>query len=189
MICRLGDKSAKKNTLEYLRKNEVVIYPCDTIYGFIGRYVSTKQEIERLKGRGEGHPFLVLSTKRLIKGISDFEIPKSIEEFWPGPLTVIIPSKREGSIAVRVPDDPVLLDLIDELDSPVYSTSVNKTGEPPMNGIMEIIRRYKGKVGLIVDGGDLESGKPSTIVDLTTKPYSVVRQGELCLNPEILSGL
>ena len=92
-----------------------------------------------------------------------------------------------GSIAIRVPDSLFLRRLILALGSPLYSTSVNKAGSPPLGSIEEIATQFGDEVDLIVDGGTQSEGRPSTIVDITSIPFRVVRQGDLVLLPADLA--
>jgi L-threonylcarbamoyladenylate synthase len=169
--------------VKVLEKGGVLIMPCDTIYGFVGKYPDSDGTIREIKGRGETKPFLVLSTESMIDRLSDQEIPEYLKKYWPGPLTLIIKGKSPGtSIAVRVPDDPVLLHLMESIDAPVFSTSVNRSGRPPLNKIEEIAGEFEFSVDMLVDGGDIEGGRPSTIVDVTSRPFKVLRQGSLLLD-------
>jgi len=81
---------------------------------------------------------------------------------------------REGVVGIRVPDHPFFTDLIARLDRVLFGTSVNLSGEPPINDVAEIIERF-GRVDLIITGP--VEGKPSTIIDATVDPPRIVRAG------------
>ena len=161
-----------------LERDGVAILPGDTIYGFVGKYPITEKRIRSIKGREEGKPFLVLVDYEILSKLTDQEIPAELKHFWPGPLTLIVRCKyAEGTIAVRIPKDKVQMDLIQRLKMPLFSTSVNRSGELPLNDIHGIIKEFEDKVDLIVDGGNIKEGEPSTIIDITQHPYKLVREG------------
>jgi L-threonylcarbamoyladenylate synthase len=82
-----------------------------------------------------------------------------------------------GTVALRVPRDPLLLSLMAELKCPLCSTSVNRTGEPPLWRIQEILEQFEDSVDLVVDAGDRPAGVPSTILDVSTSPFRLLRSG------------
>lgn len=161
--------------------------PCDTIYGLVGIAPDTEETIRSIKGRGESKPFLQLvGDASWVQRYSTMPVPAALRQLWPGPLTLIFPSIGGGTAAFRVPNDGLLVSVLSRVGSPVFSTSVNRSGESPRGRISEIVGRFEHEVSLVVDAGDLENRLPSTIVDLTTKPYTVVRQGCLHIPPELL---
>jgi L-threonylcarbamoyladenylate synthase len=168
--------------------NAVAIVPCDTMYGIVGVAPATAEKIRRLKGRGEDKPFLQLIPDiTWVMRTSDFQIPYALAKHWPGPLTVIVPLPEGGSAALRVPDSVLLRSLIEGLGAPLYSTSVNRAGEAPLWRIGDIRREFESEVDAVVDAGDLPNSAPSTIVDATARPFRIVRQGALRLNPAELA--
>ncbi|MGL1894639.1 MAG: L-threonylcarbamoyladenylate synthase [Spirochaetaceae bacterium] len=172
--------------VERLTNGEIVIVPCDTIYGILGRSPDTDSAIRSIKGRGEFKPFLHLVSSIIqFNELSIIPFPEDLEEYWPGALTVVTAVKSGGTIAYRLPSDPFLQDIVSHMESPLYSTSVNISGEAPMWRIKDIIEQFENKVDLIVDGGDYENRKPSTVIDITTRPYKILRQGALTLPLEL----
>ncbi len=169
-----------------LQNNGTAIFPCDTIYGIMGRYPNLENKIQKIKERGNSRPFLkLISDTGMMKSMTSQDVDKRILSYWPGPLTLILKTKRkeEETIALRIPNDPFLLKLIKSLNFPLISTSVNRSGDVFLREITKIIEFYKDKVDLIVDAGDLPKKIPSTLLDISSKPYKVLRQGE-CLIPE-----
>jgi L-threonylcarbamoyladenylate synthase len=107
-------------------------------------------------------------------------------EFWPGPLTLVVKARRGfpavllgpgGSVAMRVPGPAWLRASLDRFGRPVTATSANISGEGEISRGDEAVRRFRGKVGAIVNGGDTPGGSPSTIVDLLAVPPRIVRAG------------
>jgi len=176
-----------ESVLDILENNGIVIFPCDTIYGILGRAPDTDSRIREIKGRGESKPFLhLISSIIQFNNLSVIPFPKDLEEFWPGPLTVVTTVKKGGTIAYRLPKDHFLQDIVSHFESPLFSTSVNISGQSHLCNISEIIEKFENKVDLIVDGGDMIDRRPSTVIDITVKPYRLIRQGDLYLPPHLL---
>jgi L-threonylcarbamoyladenylate synthase len=182
MTVREGDSELFSTLCDLLRTGGVAIVPCDTMYGFIGSVPASESRIRDIKGRGEEKPFLQLIAEASWVGrMSDFRIPPTLAAYWPGPLTIIVPLRTGGTAGVRVPASVFLMDLIRDLGLPVYSTSVNRTGAPPLWRIEEIREEFEADVDLVVDAGDLPNSIPSTIVDATIRPCRIVRHGALAI--------
>lgn len=180
MVIQEGSRELWPISRRVLKGGGVAILPCDTMYGIVGMVPGTDDRIRRIKGRGEEKPFLqLLADASWVKRLSEVKIPKALEAYWPGPLTLIIPLTSGGTVGVRVPASTFLTDLIRTIDVPLFSTSVNRAGSPPLWKIAEIIEQFESEVDMVVDGGDLPHSTPSTIVDVTSRPYRVLRQGEL----------
>ncbi|MDR1785986.1 MAG: L-threonylcarbamoyladenylate synthase [Spirochaetaceae bacterium] len=179
-------------TLEALRAKECVVLPTDTIYGLSGIVPDTEPLIQHIKGRdapGEGPKPLI----RLIAAPEDIfrytgaSIPRTLLEKWPGPLSVIVPladaaaqaEGRSGGVpcAFRCPGDPWLREVIARLGAPVFSTSANRTGRPPLGDALSIWKEFSLEAALIVDGGEAPESVPSTIVEVTEGGYRLIRPG------------
>jgi L-threonylcarbamoyladenylate synthase len=91
-----------------------------------------------------------------------------------------------GTVALRVPRDPLLLSLMAELERPLFSTSVNRTGDPPLWRIREILEQFESSVDLVVDAGDRPAGVPSTILDVSTSPFRLLRPGAVKIPQRLL---
>ena len=185
MLIKKEDKSSVGNIVEALGRQEICILPCDTIYGLCGLAPATNEKITNIKGREEDKPLIILANEKIANSIFKNSVPPEIKKYWPGPLTVIGMTEENVSQAVRVPDDEFLLNIINGLGYPIYSTSVNRSGKPFMNDIKKIIEEFKNEVSIICDAGKLHNGKPSTIIDICSRPFKLIRQGE-CLLPENL---
>ena len=182
-------KKSENNTLEkvssIILSGGLVIMPCDTIYGMISLTGAPEKKIREVKGRDEGKPFIrLIGSKNEIHRYTDQDISSGILDMWPGPLTLIVNNKAGGTEAFRVPDDKYLLELLSMIKQPVVSTSVNFTGSPFLNNIAEIINSFESLVDAVIDGGDAGTeAAASTILDITSVPYRVIRQGK-CIIPE-----
>ncbi len=187
MILRDGDPDALSTLARILAAGGVAIAPGDTMYGLIGIAPQTDARLRGVKGRGEDKPFLrILADASWVSRFSDVAIPPRLGRHWPGPLTLVVPDREGGTVAVRVPDSTFLRDLLLKVGAPLFSTSVNHAGEPPLRTVGEMIADFEGTVDAIYDGGDVSPGSPSTLVDVTVRPCRILRQGALRIPPEDL---
>ncbi|AIN94732.1 L-threonylcarbamoyladenylate synthase [Treponema putidum] len=183
MVISKQDPKALELAVSILKKGEIIIIPTDTVYGFSGIIPFTKEKIIKIKKRGAEKSFIGLIEKpQDIYKYTDTFIPSYILELWPAPLSIIVKDRTGGGTsAFRCPDDKWLRDLIGKTGSPIYSTSVNYSGEPVLSNIGDIIREFEDKVSLIIDGGE-QKGLASTIVSLIDKEPCIIRQGSLNLS-------
>jgi L-threonylcarbamoyladenylate synthase len=189
-IVKKTDSDSIALTARSLTEKNCVIIPTDTVYGFSGVVPETENAIARIKGRNgqrDTKPMIrLISRPQDIFAYTDTAVPEELLSRWPGALTIIVPLKAlyaesdgaaSASCAFRCPGDAWLRDVIAQTGSPIYSTSANRTGEPVLTRIADIIAEFKKDVPLIVDAGDSEDSLPSTIVALGENGWSVVRQG------------
>ena len=90
---------------------------------------------------------------------------------------MILNKRNGGTIGVRVPNDVFLQTLLEMVGTPIYSTSVNISGEPSMNNLTAICKRFEAIVDVVVRGDETQGKVPSTLIDATGKPYRRLRQG------------
>lgn len=176
MILDRNDKDTVERLATVLRDNGTAVIPCDTIYGLSALYVSGEAKLKALKGRDANKPFLVLATLSQAEELASF-IPASVLDAWPAPLTVILPCISGGTIGIRVPDDPFLQSLLETLGKPVYSTSVNMSGEPALLDFPSICNAFESKVDVVVRGFETQGTIASTLIDATVSPFRLIRQG------------
>lgn len=182
------DSNAVDICAKMLLEERVMILPTDTVYGFSGIIIKTEEKIRMIKGRGEDKPFIVLiANPHDIYSITDITIPEALFSLWPGPLTIIVPEKNtQKTVAVRCPGDQWLRSIISKCGTPIYSTSVNRSGCPVLGNIKDIIDEFSNDVDLIVDDGNSTSLTASTIILLSQKGASIIRQGSLIIPEEVL---
>ena len=175
-----------------LQKEGIIAYPTDTFYGLGASCFSEKaiQRIYSLKKRKPSKPLSVLiSDKAMVKKIT-VDIPslfwKLADEFWPGPLTLVLKASSilprpllgpRDSIGIRLPALIWLRKLVNEATFPITATSANITGEKEIKNPGEIIDLFYGKIDLIADGGDTRGIFPSTVIDLTSRKPQILREG------------
>ena len=188
MVIKAGDPGSLERLIRVLAAGGVAIAPGDTMYGLIGVAPQSDERMRRIKGRGEDKPFLqLIADASWVSRLSDIRLPEKIARHWPGPLTVVIPDRTGGTVAVRVPDSDFLLVVLRGVNRPLYSTSVNRAGGPPLAAFAQMRSVFEAEVDALYDAGDQPSGGPSTLLDITAKPYRILRQGALVLTPEELS--
>ena len=177
-----------------IKKGGLVVYPTDTVYGLGCNPFDTNavNRVFEVKGRtGKPLPVLAYSIKDAQK-IATFnqKALKIAKAFWPGSVTLILPKKPElpdivtcnrDSVGVRVPNHEVALELIRLSNGLLIGTSANKTGEAPPKTPEEAIKQLGEKVDIVLDGGVVPLGTPSTVVDLTTEKPVIIRKGPIRL--------
>jgi L-threonylcarbamoyladenylate synthase len=189
MVLAAAEPRSFQALVQILARGGVVIAPGDTMYGLLGPAPEAEARLRQVKGRGEDKPFLqLIADASWVRRISDMPLPPTLERFWPGALTLVFPDRAGGTTALRVPDHRFLRDLLRALDRPLFSTSVNRAGSPPLQTVAEMRRELEGDVDAIYDAGDLPAGAPSTLVDLTRRPFVVLREGAVLLPPDLLEG-
>ncbi len=169
-----------------LERGDIVIMQGDTIYGFWGIAPDAGKKIAELKNRPDDKEFLmVIPDESWVSRFSDTVLPEELTKYWPGALTVIMKAKKgisetkSDTVALRVPDDLLIREVLYELDKPLYSTSVNISGSKELNDIYSIMDAFGKKVDLVVISEDAPEALPSTIVDITSGDIIVVREGSL----------
>lgn len=199
MILKKSDPSAIEQTVETLRKGGIVIIPTDTVYGFSGivdlkasdSHNETDAKIRTIKGRAETKPLIQLIAKpEDLRLYTDDIIPDSLLSKWPGALTIIVHIKKDSplaataipesrTVAFRCPGDCWLREIIEKCGAPIFSTSVNRSGQPVLDTSAAINSEFGKEVDLIIDDGDKKGALPSTLVTIEKGKVKVLRQGSV----------
>ena len=176
-----------------LRRGELVVLPTDTVYG-VAADAFNPAAVDALlaaKGRGRDMPVPVLVANpqmltALVGELSD-EARALTEAYWPGALTVVVRhtphlswdlGDARGTVAVRMPDDPLALDLITRT-GPLAVSSANRSGHPPATTMLDARLQLGAAVAVYLDGGPRPSAVPSSIVDLTGTTPRLLREGAI----------
>jgi len=167
-----------------IRQGGLVIFPTETVYG-IAADANNPKAMERLslvKHRSSGKRFSILISQRgIIDNYSNYTEPnlyKLIDKYWPGPLTVIVPARTPGeTIGIRMPDHTVALKLVEESGCTIAAPSANLEDKKAPVNVQEALEDLDGKVDLAIDGGPVDFGISSTIVDFTKPQPLVIRDG------------
>lgn len=168
-----------------LRNGGLVAFPTETVYG-VGASLWDKKAVERLYGvkeRPKDKPFTIaVSDRGQLEDIGCETSPialRFMDRFWPGPLTLILRTKHQGNIGVRMPKNNIALALLEEAAVPVALPSANLSGEPAPRRAEEVLKSLGGRIDMILDGGETEIGMESTVLDLTSSPYKILREGAI----------
>ncbi|KUP96176.1 L-threonylcarbamoyladenylate synthase [Thermobifida cellulosilytica] len=176
-----------------VRRGELVVLPTDTVYGvgadaFSRTAVAALREAKK-RGREKPPPVLV-GTVRAAQALVD-DLGRHgqdlIEEFWPGPLTLVCAATpslswdlgdTRGTVAVRMPMDPVALELLKEV-GPMAVSGASLSGNPAAATVEEAVAQFGDDVSVYLDAGPRTDTPPSTVVDLTYAVPRVLRSGAI----------
>ncbi len=183
-IIRLADPGgpgrALKAGAEILKRGGVVIIPTDTVYGLAvdGRNPAAVEKVYRIKRRPPDKPLvrLIADLRAVLPLLTSSAQVRLLDEFWPGPLTVILKIPEGESRGYRMPDHNLVRELIWTGGVELAATSANRSGEPVITSPREAEAAFAGEVDLLIDGGEL-SGAASTVFDLSVAPPRVLREG------------
>lgn len=181
--------------IEKLKNGEVGVLPTDTVYGLVclAANQSSVERLYKLKSQ-KNKPGTIIAAN--IDQLTELGIKraymKAVEQFWPGPVSIVIPfSTPEGGylrqgkfdIAVRIPDDKALRGLLAKT-GPLLTSSANLQDKTPAATIAEAKKYFKDDVDFYVDGGDLSDRLPSTIIRMIDDAIEVLREGAVKIDEE-----
>lgn len=192
---------------ELLKKGEVVAVPTETVYGLAGDATngSAIKKIFEAKGRPADNPLIVhIASIEMLDGIvSKFsaDAKKLAENFWPGPLTIIMPKGNKvckettaglDSVGVRMPANEIAREIILRSGVPFSAPSANISGKPSPTTAQDVFADMNGKINLIIDGGESDAGVESTVISVLEDTPVILRPGivikediEKVLNKEV----
>lgn len=173
--------------------DETVILPTETVYGLGAHGLHSKaiKKIYEAKGRPQDNPLILhISHRSMLEQCIDGGVSevarKCMDAFWPGPLTLIFKKHAQvpqeitaglPTVAVRMPNHPVALRIIEEANVPVAAPSANRSGKPSPTQSQHVIDDMNGRVDYIVTSNDSEVGLESTVLDLSGKTPIILRPG------------
>lgn len=192
-IAKIAETTAIKKAAQYLLNNEVVAFPTETVYG-LGANALEKQAVMKIfkaKGRPTDNPLIAhIADKEQLPILIEGDVPsiaeKLINEFWPGPLTLIFNKSKKmphvttaglDTVAVRMPSHPVALALISTVNLPLAAPSANSSGFPSPTRAQHVYNDLNGKIPLIVDGGICNIGVESTVIEIEENNLNILRPG------------
>lgn len=184
--------------LRHFKEGHVIIFPTDTLYGIGCSIQSTEavKKLHKIRRTPLTKPNLILvADLDEAKTYADFDQKSEqlAKAFWPGPLTLVLRAKKtnpkvlrtvSNTIALRIPDQPPILNVLSKLKTPIMAPSANFPGNKAPASFREIDNKLIGLVDYAFDLSKLPSGKPlvgkqSTILDLSKKPYKIIRAGAI----------
>ena len=182
----------------------IIVFPTETVYG-IGGSVYSENAINKIfeaKGRPNDNPLIVhISDIKMLDGIVkkiDNVSKKLMENFWPGPLTIILPKKENISnlitagldtVGVRMPENEIALRIISACGVPLAAPSANVSGRPSGTNILDIYNELEDKIDAIIDGGNTNIGIESTVVRVVDDVVHILRPGKITKEDIINIGL
>lgn len=177
-----------------LKSGGLVAFPTETVYGLGANALDEEaaKKIYAAKGRPSDNPLIVhIADLQALEEIA-VNIPPETEElafhFWPGPLTMIfhkkdiVPHGTTGgleTVAVRMPSDLVAREVILAAGGYVSAPSANTSGRPSPTAAKHVVEDLEGKIDMILDGGAVDIGLESTILDMTVRPPRILRPGAI----------
>lgn len=183
-----GDVSAAAHTL---RHGGIVAIPTETVYGLAALALDERavSRVFEAKGRPRDHPLIVHlapSADPSLWGVLDDNALSLAAEFWPGPLTVLVPrtplvpdwiTGGRETVALRVPSHPLTIGLLEELGEALVAPSANKFGHVSPTSAQHVAHDLGDSIDMILDGGPCEVGVESTIVECSPAGLQILRPG------------
>ncbi len=184
--------STIQDAVEALENNEIVAMPTETVYGLAGNAYSevSVQKIFALKNRPHFNPLIVHIKSAAVltsvaKNIPDVALQLA-NAFWPGPLTLVLEKQDhipdivtggKNTVGVRVPNHPVALELLEQLDFPLAAPSANPFGSISPTTAKHVADYFTDTLTIILDGGSCDKGIESTIIGFENGQAILYRQG------------
>jgi L-threonylcarbamoyladenylate synthase len=180
-----------------LNRGGVIVFPTETLYGLGADALNAAAvgKIYRLKERDTSSPIpvLVADQEMLLSLVGAIPVVarKLMERFWPGPLTLVLPARKEipkpllnavGGIGVRISSQPIAMRLVKALGRPLTATSANPSGQAPARTVEEARNYFAAKIDVYVDGGTLASKSGSTVAEVVGNKIRIIREGEIGKN-------
>jgi L-threonylcarbamoyladenylate synthase len=198
-------QEARGRAAAIVRRGGVIAFRTDTFYGLGADPLNREavRAIRKLKGREEAKPILILIAD---VGQADQFIAERSKLFnrvcelhWPGPLTLVGRARSElpeeltagtGTIGVRLPDDRAVRELVRHCGGALTATSANPSGKSPARTAQEVESYFPTGVGSIIDGGEVDTTEPSTVLDLSGAVPRIIREGAITADvlKDILAG-
>lgn len=182
--------------VKVLRQGGVISFPTETYYG-LGADPFNRAAVEklfRLKKRARRKPILVLVQDIAMLSLLVSEIPSQylplMEKFWPGPLTLVFPVKKEinriltgggETIGVRISSNQVVEKLMRKWQAPLTATSSNISGGAPAVDAGQVYENFNEQLDYVLDGGSTPAGLCSTIISLENGKAKEIRKGQIAM--------
>jgi L-threonylcarbamoyladenylate synthase len=183
-----------KHAVDMLKKGGIVAYPTETFYGLGVKFdlEDSLKKLYKIKKRPKEKAMpLIIGNKDLLPVVTSYVNSIAIilmKKFWPGPLTLIFPAKKNLSdyitagtrkVAVRIPGESFALHFAKSTSFPITATSANPSGTVSARDAETVVRYFGDKIDLLIDGGITSGGLPSTIVDITENKINIIREGAI----------
>ncbi|MBS7655941.1 threonylcarbamoyl-AMP synthase [Candidatus Bathyarchaeota archaeon] len=196
------EESLIKEAADIISKGGLVAFPTETVYGLGGDAFNRDAVIKifKAKRRPIDNPLIVhiASVKQLEELTEDLpqEALLIAQKLWPGPITILVKKSNKvleevsaslPTVAIRFPAHPIAIKLIEFCGKPIAAPSANLTGKPSPTTAKHVIDDLMGTIDMIIDGDETLFGVESTIINLTSKPPTLLRPGPI--TPRDLEGV
>lgn len=188
----IDNKNVIREAAALLSEGELVAFPTETVYG-LGADATNEEAVAKIfaaKGRPQDNPLIAhVATVEQLRGLVD-NLPDYVEElikaYSPGPLTYVLPTNGTcatnvtaglSTIAVRIPDHPVALSILQACNLPIAAPSANISGKPSPTAASHVYEDLQGKIAGIVDGGPTGVGLESTVISCRENDVVILRPG------------
>ncbi|HEX2924719.1 MAG TPA: L-threonylcarbamoyladenylate synthase [Ruminiclostridium sp.] len=186
------DKNKLRPAAEALQTGRIVAFPTETVYGLGANALDEEavKQIFKAKGRPSDNPLIVHIADR--KKVTELtaSVPEKaaalMDKLWPGPITLVMKKSSVipdvitaglDTVAIRMPEHPVALELIRLAEIPVAAPSANVSGKPSPTTACHVLDDLDGKIEMIVDAGSSRVGLESTVLDVSVEPPVLLRPG------------
>jgi tRNA threonylcarbamoyl adenosine modification protein (Sua5/YciO/YrdC/YwlC family) len=184
-----------EKTIKFLERGQIIVSPTDTVYGLLADAENDKavEKIYEMKQRDKRKAMPVfVKDIEMAKKIAkiDKKTERLLGEIWPGKITIVLNRKEKSglskllfgkkkTIALRIPNHKLVLEIIKKIDKPLIGTSANISGKGSSTKIKEILEQFEKqdiKPDLVLDAGDLSENLPSTIIDFSNHKPKILRR-------------
>lgn len=210
-----ANRELLQQAAQIIKRGGLVAFPTETVYGLgaDGFNEEAAKKIYAAKGRPSDNPLILhiaeeKQLEQIVKKIPE-KAKKLMESFWPGPLTIILEKKENvpytttgglDTVAIRMPDHLGALSFLKAVQTPIAAPSANTSGRPSPTKAEHVLEDMKGKIDMILDGGEVGIGIESTIIDMTSVPMILrpgfitqemleEKIGDVFLDPALQNGL
>ena len=195
---KLKGETEERRALEIaaaaILKGNIISLPTETFYALSTDpfNLDSVNRIFQIKKRPDWKALLLLIESVAQAQLISENIPSIFfdlaENFWPGPLTLILPAAKNvplkvtggtGTVGIRVPAQTFTCQVIRKIHLPIIGTSANLSGYPPCSTANDVLEQLGGKIELLVDSGSSKTSAPSTVIDLTSPSIRLLREGAI----------
>jgi L-threonylcarbamoyladenylate synthase len=180
--------------VQYLHDGQVIVYPTETIYG-LGADVLNRKAVKRiydLKSRDYGLPISILISDlkmlhEIVDDVPDRALPL-MRRYWPGALTICFSASKKipkglvtntGKVGIRISSHPVAAAIVERFGKPITTTSANLSDFPPSLNVKHVVKYFGKKIPCIVDSGECDPSRGSTVVDIAEESMRIIREGTI----------
>ncbi len=180
---RRPDSDKIREISSQLLRGKIVAFPTETVYGLAACVTqpAALTRLQELKQRPEDKPFTYhignLGALERLGVIQSRQLRFLINQFWPGPVTLVVLNRKDEKIGLRFPKHEIASKMINQCSEPVVGTSANISGGESPKTVEEVLRIFPNEIDIVIDGGSCEWGQDSTVIDTVLSPPQILRRG------------